>query len=62
MAPTGESAFLDLLSHRYGDGSIYLRHSGLQELYRLAIQRGLISEDGYLTRAGRQLLAGRSYA
>ncbi|MFT4560783.1 MAG: hypothetical protein ACI9BW_000518 [Gammaproteobacteria bacterium] len=46
-----------LLAHRYGDGSIYLPKSANTGLLRVAVKKGLVSEDGYLTRKGRNYLA-----
>jgi hypothetical protein len=46
-----------LLAHRYGDGSIYLPKSANRGLLRDAVNKGLVSEDGYLTRKGRTYLA-----
>ncbi|MDA0821984.1 MAG: hypothetical protein O3C28_06120 [Proteobacteria bacterium] len=46
-----------LLAQRYGDGSIYLPKSANQGLLRDAVDKGLVSEDGYLTRKGRNFLA-----
>ncbi|CAN5664785.1 hypothetical protein BH18PSE1_BH18PSE1_07150 [soil metagenome] len=46
-----------LLSHRFGDGSIYLPAGVPRQVFFLATQLGYISEDGYLTRKGRDLLS-----
>ena len=43
-----------LLDHRYGDGQIYLTHPDDKPLLRVAIRLGLVSDEGYLTRYGRQ--------
>ena len=49
---------LKLLAHRYGDGLVYLRGSEERDLYRKAKLLGFINSEGYLTPAGRALLAG----
>lgn len=46
-----------LLSNRYGDGLIYLPKTGHAGMLRDAIKQGFVSEDGYLTRKGRNFLA-----
>lgn len=56
-SPEVESGILQLLSHRYGDGLVYLRDATERKAYTVAVGRGLISEEGYLTAAGRALLA-----
>jgi hypothetical protein len=52
-----EPAMLKLLRHRYGDGLVYLRGSEERDLYRKAMARGLINDEGYVTAAGRSLLS-----
>jgi hypothetical protein len=56
-----ESDIAVLLEHRYGDGIVYLPKGGPKELYARAVKQGFISEDGYLTRKGRALLARCRY-
>lgn len=46
-----------LLSNRYGDGLIYLPRASQTGALRDAIAAGFVSEDGYLTRKGRNFLA-----
>ncbi|MGH8654698.1 MAG: hypothetical protein ACREYE_22170 [Gammaproteobacteria bacterium] len=45
-----------ILANRYGDGTIYLPEGTSQALFYACIEQGLISDDGFLTRKGRQLL------
>lgn len=52
-----EIAIAQLLDHRYGDGGVYLARDGASCLVRMAIESGFLSEDGYLTRKGRSLVA-----
>lgn len=49
--------FARLLSHRFGDGTIYLPAGVPRQVFSLATHLGYISEDGYLTRKGRDLLS-----
>jgi hypothetical protein len=49
-----------LLAHRYGDGRIYLPKSMNSGVLRDAMRRGLVSEEGFLTRKGRDFLAAAS--
>jgi hypothetical protein len=46
-----------LLANRYGDGTLYLARTGERGLLNIAIQRGFVSEEGFVTRKGRALLA-----
>jgi hypothetical protein len=52
-----DQAMLILLGHRYGDGLVYLRSDGEQQLYHEAVRLGLVSSEGYLTPRGLSLLA-----
>ncbi len=52
-----DQALLQLLAHRYGDGLVYLRDDGERRLYEQAISMGLVDGEGYLTPAGRSLIA-----
>lgn len=61
-SPCSESAFAEMLSHHYGDGIVYLCRGGARMIYQLAMQRGYVSDDGYLTRKGRALLTRFNYA
>ena len=50
-----DSAMTRLLSHHFGDRSLYLLDEEDRELYPQAIALGLVSEEGYLTHRGYQL-------
>lgn len=52
-----DEALLQLLGHRYGDGLVYLRDDGERRLFERAVSMGLVSREGYLTPAGRSLVA-----
>lgn len=52
-----EAEIVQLLRHRYGDGDIYLPAGAPRRLFWRVVQLGYISEEGYVTRKGRQLLA-----
>lgn len=52
-----EARIADLLDHRYGDGEVYLPRNAPRGLFRLAVRLGFLTEDGYLTRKGRSLVA-----
>lgn len=52
-----EIAIAQLLGHRYGDGGVYVPRDGAAQLLRVAIDAGFLSEDGYVTRKGRALVA-----
>jgi len=52
-----EGQIAALLAHRYGDGSLYLPDSTCKDLLPLAIERGLVSTEGFVTRKGRAYLA-----
>lgn len=56
----GLDALLRVLRCRFGDGSIYLEEIGDWPIYQAAQTLGLITGDGYLTRAGRRLLSVHS--
>jgi hypothetical protein len=47
----------ELLRNRYGDGQIYLPKSMSSGVLRDAVDQGFVSEEGYLTRKGRNFLA-----
>jgi hypothetical protein len=49
-----------LLGQRYGAGSIYLRGGYDRVLLARAIERGLVSEEGYLTATGYRLWRRRA--
>lgn len=54
-ASTGE--FVRLLNHHYGDGTVYVPSGGSLQLYHTCVDVGLITEDGFITRQGRELIA-----
>ena len=46
-----------MLSNRYGDGTLYLSNASERGLLDMAIQGGFVSDEGFVTRKGRALLA-----
>ena len=46
-----------LLNHHYGDGTVYVPSGGSLQLYHTCVNVGLITEDGFITRQGRELIA-----
>jgi hypothetical protein len=52
-----ETAIAKLLDHRYGDGVVYQPRHQQRGLMQAAISGGFVSEEGYVTRKGRALLA-----
>lgn len=52
-----ESDIVRVLSNRFGDGVVYLSKNMPRKVYNLAVKRGFISAEGYVTRKGRALLA-----
>jgi len=52
-----ESDIVKILNNRFGDGVVYLSKNMPRRVYNLAVKRGFISQDGYVTRKGRTLLA-----
>jgi len=52
-----DQAILQLLGHRYGDGLVYFRDDGERRLFEQALNMGLVNREGYLTPAGRSLIA-----
>lgn len=52
-----DQGILKLLGHRYGDGLVYLRSDGEQQLFHEAVRLGLVSAEGYVTPRGLSLLA-----
>lgn len=52
-----DQALLQLLGHRYGDGLVYFRDDGERRLFDRAVSMGLVNREGYLTPAGRSLIA-----
>ena len=55
--PGTSSGVARLLAHRFGDGLVYFRDEGERKLFGLAVERGLISREGYLTPEGHSFLA-----
>lgn len=49
-----------MLAYRYGDGTVYLPQGSSRQLYHAGMLLGYISEDGFITRRGRELLALQS--
>jgi len=52
-----DTDLLQLLGHRFGDGLVYLREETERVLFDRAVNLGLVTGEGYLTPAGRALLA-----
>lgn len=52
-----ETDIVKILNNRFGDGVVYLSKNMPRRIYSLAVRKGFISEDGYITRKGRTLLA-----
>ncbi|MGE0384518.1 MAG: hypothetical protein AB7Q97_07275 [Gammaproteobacteria bacterium] len=46
-----------MLGFRFGDGAVYLPQPEYRSTLDLAIREGFVSEEGYVTRRGRALLA-----
>ena len=55
--PETSSGIARLLGHRFGDGLVYLRDESERKLFRLAVELGLLSGEGYLTPEGHSFLA-----
>ena len=55
-----EAAMARLLDHRYGDGVVYEPRQQSRGLLQAAIAGGFVSEEGFVTRKGRALLARAS--
>ena len=51
------SGIARLLGHRFGDGLVYLRDESERKLFKLAVELGLVSGEGYLTPEGHSFLA-----
>ena len=57
MSSSSERELVRVLACRYGDGTVYLP-KGMPGMPFFACQElGLISADGFITRAGRELAA-----
>ncbi|MGH8520129.1 MAG: hypothetical protein ACREU9_01525 [Gammaproteobacteria bacterium] len=50
-----------VLRHHYGDGDLYVPEGTPESVVYKAIALGYLSEDGYLTRKGRDLLAQHEF-
>lgn len=61
VSPIELGLLANLLGQRYGDGTIYLHTAQDRHLLKKAKALGLVSEAGYLTRAGQEFLQTRSY-
>jgi hypothetical protein len=46
-----------VVARRYGDGTVYLPAGTPRALFYVCIQRGLITDEGFVTRKGREFLA-----
>jgi len=57
QVPELESRLAGLLAKRYGDGTVYLPREGVEGLLDIAVRTGRVSEEGFVTRKGRELLA-----
>ena len=44
-----------LLGQHFGDRLVYLQGSNDLRLFKLAVEKGLITEDGYITKEGYRL-------
>ena len=51
-----QSGIARLLGHRYGDGLVYFRDESERTLFSLAVEWGLLSQEGYLTPEGHTFL------
>jgi hypothetical protein len=57
-APDHDQAIARLIARRYGDGGVYVpRQQPRRGVLQDAIAGGFVSEDGFITRKGRRLLA-----
>lgn len=52
-----ETVLTKLLDQRYGTGEVYLKDAQDQPLFKLAIQLGLVSDEGYVTTSGKRYWA-----
>jgi len=46
-----------VLQHRYGDGTVYLLDRGAKQIFGACLQLELVSDEGFITKKGRELLA-----
>ena len=52
-----ENAIAKLLNQRYGDGIVYAPRERERDVMQAAIAGGFVSDEGFVTRKGRALLA-----
>lgn len=52
-----ETQLVNLLAHHYGDGTVYLPVGTPREVFYTCLREGLLTDDGVVTRKGRELLA-----
>ena len=51
------SGIARLLGHRFGDGLVYFTEDNERNLFKQAVEWGLITGDGYLTPEGQAFVA-----
>ena len=56
-----EAQIATILQYRYGDGMVYLPGHKPKALFSVAMERGFIDAEGYITRKGRALMARYKY-
>ncbi|MSR15252.1 MAG: hypothetical protein EXR86_11940 [Gammaproteobacteria bacterium] len=54
-----EDEVAEVLSYRYGDGTLYFPRSGRRHHLDAAIAGGFVSEEGFVTRKRRNWIARR---
>ena len=57
MAALDDRDMAKFLDQRYGDGLVYFKEPNDRALYGLAMRLGFVSEQGYLTTAGKHFWA-----
>ena len=55
--PETLSGIARLLGHRFGDGLVYFTEDHEANLFKLAVEWGLITSDGYITPEGQAFIA-----
>lgn len=59
----GDLTIARLLSSHYGDGTIYLpRERAARATVNRAVRAGFLTDDGFITRKGRRLLAHTEFS